>query len=129
MIPPHARVWIQEALNAIDRPLYTVEAVETELAANNAMLWLGERSCVVTTLTDFPSVGERVIEVWLAGGDLEEIKDMIPQIEAWAVQAGCTQAEVNGRLGWVRTLAPFGFEYLTTTVRKFLGHGQEKEHI
>lgn len=81
---------------------------------------MGDKSCMVTTISDFPGAQERIIECWLAGGDMSEIKSMIAPLEDWARRVGCTQAHVTGRKGWVRALAPFGYEHYATTVRKLL---------
>lgn len=115
-----ARPWLTAALHATTRPLYTISDVETDLAANEARLWIGERSCILTKVNDYASTGERVLEIWLGGGDLAEIREAIPTLEDWARRAGCTQATIDGRRGWLRTLAPFGFREYTTVVRKIL---------
>lgn len=112
---------LQAALSADDaRPLWTLDDVRADLEARRAHLWLGERSAMVTTITDYPAAGERLIECWLAGGEMAEILSMTPVIEDWGRKVGCTQAQVCGRRGWVRQLAPLGYEHTATTVRKLL---------
>ncbi len=114
-----AAPWLAAALTAEDdRPLWTLEDVKAELEARNAHLWMGDRAAMVTTISDFGS--ERLIEAWLAGGEMNEILSMTPVIEDWARRVGCTQAHVTGRKGWVRALAPLGYETYSTTVRKLL---------
>ncbi len=117
-----AAPWLMAALYAQDkRPLWTLYDVRAELEARNAHLWLGDRSGMVTTISDYPGAGERIIECWLAGGDGAEIAQTLrPAVEDWAKRVGCTQAHVTGRRGWVRRLAPFGYEHYATTVRKLL---------
>lgn len=116
-----AAPWLSAALTAQDaRPLWTLDDVRADLEARQAHLWLGERAAMVTTISDFPGAGERIIECWLAGGDMNEILAMTPPIEDWARRVGCTQAHVTGRKGWVRALAPFGYDHYATTVRKLL---------
>jgi hypothetical protein len=114
--------WIEAAINAHDeRPLWTLRDVIEEIDARRAFLMQGARSAVVLTVSDeYRRTGEKVAEAWLAGGDLAEITAGIPQLEAWARANGCTQAHITGRKGWVRALAPFGYEHWATTVRKLL---------
>lgn len=110
---------LQAALDAEDeRPLWTLDDVRIELEQGRAHLWLGERSAMVTTIQDFN--GERIIECWLAGGDMGEILSVTPIIEDHARSVGCTQAHITGRRGWVRALAPQGYEHYATVVRKLL---------
>lgn len=119
MIPDRARPWLEAALAAHRRPLYTLADVEGLVERDEARLWLGKRSCILTQVHDY-GTGERVLHVWLAGGDMDEIKTAIAPIEEWAVAAGCTQVSIDGRKGWERALAPFGFEHETTSLRKCL---------
>lgn len=120
MIPDRARPWLQAAIEAHKRPLWTMAEVEAQLAAHQARLWVGERSCILTEVLEYEHVGEKVMHVWLAGGDLSEIKQAITPIEAWARDEGCTQISIDGRAGWRRVMAPFGYEHETTSIRKFL---------
>lgn len=119
MTPDDAWSLLEAALNAEDdAPLWAIDDVRAELEAGNAHLWLGERSAMVTTIADFN--GERIIECWLAGGDMGEILSLTPAIEDHARRVGCTQAHITGRRGWVRALAPHGYEHYATVVRKIL---------
>ncbi len=120
MIPDRARPWLEAALYEHKRPLWTMADLERELEAHEAHLWVGERSCVVTVPSAVGSVPERAVHVWLAGGDLREIVEATPRIEAIVRDAGCTQVTIEGRKGWVRALAPLGYEYQATVVRKLL---------
>lgn len=110
---------LEAALNAEDdQPLWDIDEVRTELEEGRAHLWLGERSAMVTTISDIN--GTRIIECWLAGGDMGEILSLTPVIEDHARSVGCSQAHVMGRKGWVRALAPLGYEHYATVVRKIL---------
>ena len=49
--------------------------------------------------------------VW-AGGCwqyLAAVLDLRPGLEAWARGAGCARITLDGRRGWARVLAPFGY--------------------
>lgn len=120
MIPERARGWLEAALNEHKRPLYTMSDVEAAIERGSAFLKVGAHSCVLIGVADEGGAGERIADVWLAGGDMEEIASAVPALEAWACAMGCTQVVLNGRKGWVRVLAPQGYEYLSTSVRKLL---------
>ena len=71
-------------------------------------LWPGEQSAAVTELVDYPRA--RVLNVWLAGGDLQELLTVIlPTIEDWAKTCGAQSVTVTGRRGWVRVLRDSGY--------------------
>lgn len=75
------------------------------LLEGTAQLWLGEQCAMVTEVTKDP----RTLHVWLAGGNLREIVSLTPGIAAWGRMMGCMQATIDGRKGWKRVLAPYGF--------------------
>ena len=119
MIPERARDWISASLAMAPRLWWGMGDVEADLAAGEARLWLGERSCVVTRVR--PGVnGEQLLEIWIAGGELAELKAALPRIEDWGRSVGCTQAMIDGRPGWVRELKADGYEPFTVSIRKFL---------
>jgi len=112
---------LDAALKAQDkRPLWTLDDVCHDLVNGDARIWLGRKSCMVTVESDYPRSGERLIEAWLAGGELSEIVETIPRIEAYARMQGCTQAHVSGRRGWERVLGPHGYDHYATVLRKLL---------
>ena len=53
---------------------------------------------------------KKVLHIFLAGGDMEELVDMIDSAEAWGRTLGCTALTMSGRKGWERALAPHGFK-------------------
>lgn len=112
---------LDAAIKAQDaRPLWTLGDVHADLESGAAKLWLGERSAIVTVESDYQSTNERLIECWLAGGDIGEITGAVVNLEHYARRQGCTQAHITGRNGWVRALAPHGYAHYATVVRKLL---------
>jgi hypothetical protein len=98
---------------------YTVEEVVAEIEKGHATLFAGETSVMVCTMHRHND--EMSGHVWLAGGDLEELRDVLrPQAEEWARANGAAYATIDGRRGWVRTLKEHGFEEVSVTVRKML---------
>lgn len=88
----------------------------TELEANRAQLWRGDRAAMVVMLITPPPT----LHIWLAGGDLDDLLNMRGGLEAWARSQGCEQVTINGRRGWNRVLAPFGYEPDGEELRKAL---------
>lgn len=116
--PEQVREWLEDALRD-PAPLHALSDVVRAIEVNEAQLWVGERSCMVTQVDDYPN-GERVLMVWLCAGDLDHVMEGRVQVEEWAKAAGCTQIIIEGRPGWVRALKEHGFDHYATQVRKIL---------
>jgi GNAT superfamily N-acetyltransferase len=85
-----------------------IEDVARLVGQGRAQFWPGARCAVVTEFYDYPKL--RACNVWLLGGDLTELLDMLPAIEAWARGQGCARMLGGGpRAGWGRVLAPRGY--------------------
>lgn len=90
-----------------------LEAVQDD----EAQLWAGEKSVMVTRVTDYSQ--SRLATIWLAGGDMDElVETMLPQVETWAKENGCDGIALAGRKGWQRVLASRGFETKAYMMRK-----------
>lgn len=70
-------------------------------------LWAGERSALVTEITKFPRLTR--MHLWLCGGDMDELRAMLPSVESYGEAMGCTQFTTAGRPGWDRVMRPFGY--------------------
>lgn len=96
------REWLLPALR---------EDTESDLIAGlregRAQLWPGLRSAMVTQLLSGP---DRLLHVWLAGGDMRDLLALAPGVEAWGRAQGAQYATINGRKGWARALRRTGFE-------------------
>ncbi len=71
--------------------------------------WPASQSAAVTEIIRYPRLS--VMRMWLAGGDLDQIKDAIPKVEAHGVLQGCTRFEIIGRIGWARALRGHGYDH------------------
>lgn len=79
------------------------------------------RAAIYSEIVNYEATGERVLEVGPAGGDLDEIMQLVPMIEETAREWGVTQIVVNaGRTGWQRLLAQHGYEVSHIVLRKIL---------
>ena len=64
-------------------------------------LWSGTHSAVVTQIQDFPRM--KVLHIFLAGGNLEDLETLTPHIQKFAEDMGCRKITLTGRKGWSRT--------------------------
>lgn len=63
----------------------------------------------------------KVLNFFLAGGNLAEIEAMYPPIEAWGREQGCSAASMTGRAGWERTfLTRTGWQRTLAVLQKEL---------
>ena len=94
------REWLQPAL---DRGgTHAIEDIEKEVATGHMQLWVGERGAAVTQILDFPR--KKVLHVFLAGGEMDQITDFQESAWIWGQSQGCTAMTLSGRLGWKRVL-------------------------
>ena len=77
------------------------------LRAGRVRIWMGEGAVLATELADEPEGPG--LHVWLAAGRLAAVLALRPGLEAWARGAGCVRITLDGRKGWARVLAPFGY--------------------
>ena len=87
-------------LEALDRGIdsHSEKDVFYAIARGDAQLWTGQKSACVTEIVTYPNF--KSIRFWLAGGDLEELKEMENPICEWAKSIGCKKAQIVGRKGW-----------------------------
>jgi hypothetical protein len=60
------------------------------------------RGCIVTELLDYPNY--KVVNYWLAAGELHACRSLVPGIEDWARGEHCVRAIGLGRPGFRRVL-------------------------
>ncbi len=87
--------------------------------ANSVMFfWPAQRSCLVTEIVQYPK--KRALHVFLAAGDLDEIKDMEPSLQEFAKSLKCDAISLTGRNGWKRALNSMGYTPAHITMVKEL---------
>ena len=86
----------------------SVEDVLERIKSGDAQMWAGKAAFHITEIIIYPN--RKTLHVWLSGGDMGELIEMAPKLMAWGKSMGCTDATIEGRLGWERVLAPLGFE-------------------
>lgn len=70
--------------------------------AGKLKLWEGARSAMLTEFCQFPRM--KTLNVFIGGGDLEELQEMEKQLVPFARENGCARITGCGRLGWTKSL-------------------------
>jgi hypothetical protein len=70
-------------------------------------LWPTENSALVTEIHDYPN--KRLLHIFLAGGDLNEIKNLHGDVVQFAKSIGAVGLSLTGRPGWIKALSDLGF--------------------
>ena len=112
-----ARPHLAEALEHA-RGTHTVEDVLRLAGEGKLQLWVGDRSAAVTEILHFPQ--KRALNLFLAGGDLAEIRRAQPGIEAFGRGMGCDFMMFSARLtpaarprsGWERACPDFTADWI-----------------
>lgn len=91
---------------------FTIRDVLDRIAQGRALLWTNRKSAAVTHT-------ESTLVCWLAGGDRNELLEMLEQAEALAREQGLEGVcVIDGRKGWERVLSPLGYEKQTVLFKK-----------
>ncbi|MDX2224598.1 MAG: hypothetical protein SFV21_17735 [Rhodospirillaceae bacterium] len=109
------RRWILPAL-ADCQGTYSEDDIVRGLFDGRYFIVAGDRCAGIAHIDRFPRL--TVLHVFLAGGDLAELKQMEAAIARQAKAAGIGRIEISGRRGWLRALP--GYRELCTTVIKDL---------
>ena len=89
-----------------------VDAVQNEVM----QFWPMEKSCLVTEVINYPNI--KCLHIFLAGGDLEEIKSIDSTLEFLCQEIGADYISLSGRRGWIKALADIGYELSHVTLAK-----------
>lgn len=110
--------WLESALRHGGNR-HTRESVWAGLVCGRYQFWPFPRSAGVTHVDQYPSGS--VLQLWLVGGELDDVLAHEPEIAAWAQSVGCVALQLVGRRGWERVLKPLGYDpgsiLLTRTLR------------
>jgi hypothetical protein len=99
------RHWIEDAIALIST--HTIEDIELGLAQCKYVFWPASKSAAITEIHEFPRA--KHMHIFLAGGDLDELRSMVPMWRSWARFNGCSKVTLVGRRGWERALKQQGW--------------------
>ena len=94
------RTWIEAALEYSQGTHQFVD-IASGILSGRYQLWAGKKSAVVTEIIVYPRLKD--FHFFLAGGDLDELKEMVPHMESWGVKQGCSRVSLAGRPGWAKS--------------------------
>ena len=97
-----------EAALAYSGGTHNFEDVEAAIIEGKMQLWPASNSAAVTEIIQYAR--KRVLNVFLAGGDLQEIMGGLGAATEWAKAQGCESITLYGRKGWERVLDSHGFK-------------------
>jgi len=101
------RQWIENALMYSGGTHEFIDIVNGVLSGT-MQLWAGERGCAVTEITVYPR--KKILHVFLAGGDMEQILDFQESAAEFARINKCDSMTIAGRRGWTRVLDKHDWE-------------------
>jgi len=83
---------------------FTLADIRHEVETGKALLWPGKRSAAVTYIRPI-----KAMQIWAAGGDMNELRDMSASLEHLSRELGCDAIMAGGREGWGRALRSLGY--------------------
>lgn len=95
---------------------HTYEDVLQSISVGDMFFWPASKSCLVTEIVQYPRL--RALHVFLAAGDLVEIKDMEASLISFAKSLKCSALSMSGRKGWTKALQEMNWEEAHTTLVK-----------
>lgn len=109
--------WLEDAL-AYANDTHTVEDIWDGIVDGRFQFWPAKNGALVTEIQIYPK--RKVFHVFLGGGKLDQLLDMIESVEIYAKTIGCKSVTVSGRKGWIKVLESRGARQLCTTMAKEL---------
>lgn len=109
--------WLEEALSYAN-DTHDIEDVWAGIEEGRFHFWPAERGALVTEIQVYPK--RKVFHVFLGGGDLDQLLDMIESVQVYARIMGCKSITVSGRKGWVKVFQSRGARQLCVTMAEEL---------
>lgn len=98
--------WIEAALE-YSGGTHNFNDILNGLSEGVLQLWPTPRGCIVTEIVVYPQ--KKVLNVFLGGGELDQILDMHNDVIKWAKVQGCVALSMSGRPGWKKSLEKHGW--------------------
>mgnify|MGYP003625766792 CR=1 FL=1 len=95
---------------------HTYEDVLDAIILGDMFFWPAEKSCMVTEIVQYPRL--RALHVFLAAGDLDEIRGMESSLISFAKSIKCSALSMSGRKGWAKALKEMEWHEAHTTLVK-----------
>lgn len=111
------RDWIEAALE-YSEGTHLFEDIVAGVMEGRMQLWPAPEGCLVTEIITYPR--KKVLNVFLGGGDMDQLIDMHDALSEWGRMQGCDAATINGRPGWQRVYKSRGWKPIHTCLSKEL---------
>jgi hypothetical protein len=111
------REWIEAALE-YSGGTHSFDDIAAGIASGHMQIWPAKKACAITEIVVYPQ--KKVLHVFLAAGDLEQITNAIGAVEEWGKAQGCESLTMNGRYGWQRVLDKRGWTPTMVTMERGL---------
>jgi len=95
---------------------HTYEDVLDAIVLGDMLFWPAEKSCMITEIVQYPR--KRALHVFLAAGDLNEIKGMESSLISFAKSIKCSALSMSGRKGWTKALKEMNWNEAHRTLVK-----------
>ena len=92
--------WIEGALEYTGGD-FNLKDVADGISRGQYMLWSCETAVMITEFARSPQ--QTILHLFLAGGDMDGVKELVNTIEKWAVEIGCHRITLTGREGWKKS--------------------------
>ena len=109
------RQMIQNALD-FGHNTHSFQDIVNGVAAQDMQFWPMEQSCLVTEIVTYPN--SRALHIFLAAGDLEEIKGIDETLAIFGKQLNAQVISLSGRKGWTKALKDIGYKTAHVTMFK-----------
>ena len=86
---------------------HTRESIWQGIVRGQYQFWPYERAAGVTHVDVYPT--GNVLQLWLVGGELDEVLRREPELAEWGRSVGCVAMQLVGRQGWAKALGPLGY--------------------
>lgn len=105
--------WLEASIlyNAYEKggkalPTHRKADIWPRITVGKMLLWAGEASAILTYIVTYPT-GLKIQYTFAAGGNRNEIKRMMVDVEDYGHAQGCHQQQGGGRLGWLRVFSGY----------------------
>lgn len=109
------RELIERAL-AYSGGTHSFDDVKAAILSGKMQIWPAPHGVAVTEIIVYPA--RKVLHIFLAAGELEQLLDMIDAATAWGRSEGCQSLTMTGRKGWQRILSKHGWRERHITMER-----------
>lgn len=107
--------WIESALERSGGTHIFADIVQA-VVEGKMQFWPAPRGCAVTEIVSYPQ--KKVLHIFLAAGEMDQIIDMDDSAVEFAKANGCTGMSIAGRRGWAKVLKDKGYKETFTVLGK-----------